>query len=146
MTGAVGKGPDGNVQVNATSTLLACRGDFSANGEMVLALQDEVRQLAEISGIDTTDPSAFMGMGQRRYGPEACLLGWRRDGTRSSCGHELRQCWPGLNGRGCTTPVFGPDGKRYNDAQLQLAARAFRPPSSYELLCTIAMANGKRTS
>ncbi len=57
-------------------------------------------------------PSAFMGMGQRRYGPEACLLGWRRDGTRSSCGHELRQCWPGLNGRGCTTPVFGPDGKR----------------------------------
>ncbi len=139
VTGAVGKGPDGNVQVNATSTLLAC-GDFSANGEMVLALQDEVRQLAEISGIDTTDPSAFMGMGQDGMGQKlACWAGGVMEpGPRAAMNFGNGMGAPGLTAVG-NYPVFGPDGKRfYNDAQLQFGGQGFfarRLPG--ELLCTI---------
>lgn len=140
VTGAIGEGPDGFVQVNAKATLLAC-GDFSGNGEMVLALMDEVRQLAEISGVDTSDPSGFMGMGQDGMGHKlACWAGGCMEpGPRAAMNFGNGMGAPGLTAIG-NYPVFGPDGKRfYNDAQLQFGGQGFfarRLPG--ELMCTIA--------
>lgn len=139
VTGAIGENSDGYVQVNAKSVVLAC-GDFSADGAMVLALQDEVRQLAEISGVDTTDPSGFMGMGQDGMGQKlACWAGGVMEpGPRAAMNFGNGMNAPGLTAVG-NYPVFGPDGKRfYNDAQLQFGGQGFfarRLPG--ELMCTI---------
>lgn len=140
VTGAYGKGPDGYVKVNADAVLLAC-GDFSGNGEMVLALNDEVRQLAEASGLDTTDPSGFMGMGQDGMGHKlACWAGGVMEpGPRAAMNFGNGMGAPGLTAIG-NYPVFGPDGKRfYNDAQLQFGGLGFMARRARgELLCTIA--------
>ena len=141
VTGAIGEGPDGYVQVNASKAVLLACGDFSGNGEMVLALMDEVRQLAEISGVDTSDPSAFMGMGQDGMGQKlACWAGGAMEpGPRAAMNFGNGMGAPGLTAIG-NYPVFGPDGKRfYNDAQLQFGGQGFfarRLPG--ELMCTIA--------
>ena len=141
VTGAIGEGPDGYVQVNASKAVLLACGDFSGNGEMVLALMDEVRQLAEISGVDTSDPSGFMGMGQDGMGHKlACWAGGAMEpGPRAAMNFGNGMGAPGLTAIG-NYPVFGPDGKRfYNDAQLQFGGQGFfarRLPG--ELLCTIA--------
>ena len=141
VTGAIGEGPDGYVQVNASKAVLLACGDFSGNGEMVLALMDEVRQLAEISGVDTSDPSGFMGMGQDGMGHKlACWAGGAMEpGPRAAMNFGNGMGAPGLTAIG-NYPVFDPDGKRfYNDAQLQFGGQGFfarRLPG--ELLCTIA--------
>lgn len=141
VTGAIGDGPDGYVQVNASKAVLLACGDFSGNGEMVLALMDEVRQLAEISGVDTSDPSAFAGMGQDGMGQKlACWAGGVMEpGPRAAMNFGNGMGAPGLTAIG-NYPVFGPDGKRfYNDAQLQFGGQGFfarRLPG--ELMCTIA--------
>lgn len=140
VTGAYGKNADGYVRINADAVLLAC-GDFSGNGEMVLALNDEVRQLAETSGIDTSDPSGFMGMGQDGMGHKlACWAGGVMEpGPRAAMNFGNGMGAPGLTAIG-NYPVFGADGKRfYNDAQLQFGGQGFfaRRPRG-ELMCTIA--------
>lgn len=140
VTGAIGEGSDGYVQVNASKAVLLACGDFSANGEMVLALQDEVRQLAEISGVETSDPSNFMGMGQDGMGHKlACWAGGAIEpGPRAAMNFGNGMGAPGLTAVG-NYPVFGPDGKRfYNDAQLQFGGQGFfarRLPG--DLMCTI---------
>lgn len=140
VTGAIGEGTDGYVQINASKAVLLACGDFSANGEMVLALQDEVRQLAEISGVETTDPSNFMGMGQDGMGHKlACWAGGAIEpGPRAAMNFGNGMGAPGLTAVG-NYPVFGPDGKRfYNDAQLQFGGQGFfarRLPG--DLMCTI---------
>lgn len=140
VTGAIGEGPDGYVRINASKAVLLACGDFSANGEMVLALQDEVRQLAEISGIETSDPSNFMGMGQDGMGHKlACWAGGAIEpGPRAAMNFGNGMGSPGLTAVG-NYPVFGPDGKRfYNDAQLQFGGQGFfarRLPG--DLMCTI---------
>ena len=119
VTGAYGENDEGIVRVNAEAVLLAC-GDFSGNGEMVLALNDEVRELAEASAIDTSDPSGFMGMGQDGMGHKlACWAGAVMEpGPRAAMNFGNGMGAPGLTAIG-NYPVFGPDGKRfYNDAQL----------------------------
>lgn len=140
VTGAYGKGPDGYVRVNADAVLLAC-GDFSGNGEMVLALNDEVRELAEASGLDTTDPSGFMGMGQDGMGHKlACWAGGVIEpGPRAAMNFGNGMGVPGLTAIG-NYPVFGPDGKRFfNDAQLQFGGLGFMARRARgELMCTIA--------
>lgn len=140
VTGAYGEGPEGIVRVNADAVLLAC-GDFSGNGEMVLALNDEVRQLAESSDIDTSDPSAFMGMGQDGMGHKlACWAGGVMEpGPRAAMNFGNGMGAPGLTAIG-NYPVFGPDGKRfYNDAQLQFGGQGFFARRARgELMCTIA--------
>lgn len=140
VTGAIGEDSDGYVQVNASKAVILACGDFSANGEMVLALQDEVRQLAEISGVETSDPSGFMGMGQDGMGHKlACWAGGAIEpGPRAAMNFGNGMGAPGLTAVG-NYPVFGPDGKRfYNDAQLQFGGQGFfsrRLPG--ELMCTI---------
>lgn len=140
VTGAIGEGTDGYVQINASKAVLLACGDFSANGEMVLALQDEVRQLAEISGVETADPSNFMGMGQDGMGHKlACWAGGAIEpGPRAAMNFGNGMGAPGLTAVG-NYPVFGPDGKRfYNDAQLQFGGQGFfarRLPG--DLMCTI---------
>lgn len=140
VTGAIGEGSDGYVQINASKAVLLACGDFSANGEMVLALQDEVRQLAEISGVETSDPSNFMGMGQDGMGHKlACWAGGAIEpGPRAAMNFGNGMGAPGLTAVG-NYPVFGPDGKRfYNDAQLQFGGQGFfarRLPG--DLMCTI---------
>lgn len=140
VTGAYGKGSDGYVKVNAEAVLLAC-GDFSGNGEMVLALNDEVRELAEASGLDTTDPSGFMGMGQDGMGHKlACWAGGVIEpGPRAAMNFGNGMGVPGLTAIG-NYPVFGPDGKRFfNDAQLQFGGLGFMARRERgELMCTIA--------
>ncbi len=140
VTGAYGDGPDGIVQVNAKAVLLAC-GDFSGNGEMVLALNDEVRQMAETSDIDTSDPSGFMGMGQDGMGQKlACWAGGVMEpGPRAAMNFGNGMGAPGLTAIG-NYPVFGPDGKRfYNDAQLQFGGQGFFARRARgEMMCTIA--------
>ncbi len=140
VTGAYGEGPDGIVRVNADAVLLAC-GDFSGNGEMVLALNDEVRQIAETSDIDTSDPSGFLGMGQDGMGHKlACWAGAVMEpGPRAAMNFGNGMGAPGLTAVG-NYPVFGPDGKRfYNDSQLQFGGQGFffRRPRG-EKMCTIA--------
>lgn len=140
VTGCIGKTADGYVQVNAKAVLMAT-GDFSGNGEMVLALNDEVRELAEISNIDTSDPSGFAGMG--RDGSGIKLMCWAgammEPGPRAAMNFGNGMDAPGLPAVG-NYPVFGPDGKRfYNDAQLQFGGLGFmarRWPG--ERMCTIA--------
>jgi hypothetical protein len=140
VIGAIGENIDGYVKVNAQAVLLAC-GDFSGNGTMVLALNDEVRQLAEISGADTSDPSGFMGMGQDGMGHKLALWAGAimEPGPRAAMNFGNGMGSPGLVAIG-NYPVFGPDGKRfYNDAQLQFGGQGFfarRQPG--ELMCTIA--------
>jgi hypothetical protein len=140
VIGAIGENADGYVKVNAQAILLAC-GDFSGNGAMVLALNDEVRQLAEISGADTGDPSGFMGMGQDGMGHKLALWAGAimEPGPRAAMNFGNGMGSPGLVAVG-NYPVFGPDGKRfYNDAQLQFGGQGFfarRQPG--ELMCTIA--------
>ncbi|WP_296011374.1 FAD-binding protein [uncultured Adlercreutzia sp.] len=140
VTGAYGENSDGIVRVNAEAVLLAC-GDFSGNGEMVLALNDEVRELAESSDIDTSDPSSFMGMGQDGMGHKlACWAGGVMEpGPRAAMNFGNGMGAPALESIG-NYPVFGGDGKRfYNDAQLQFGGLGFfaRRPRG-ERCCTIA--------
>ena len=140
VTGCIGKTSDGYVQVNAKAVLMAT-GDFSGNGEMVLALNDELRQLAEISGVDTSDASSFTGMG--RDGSGIKLMCWAgammEPGPRAAMNFGNGMGVPEMPAVG-NYPVFGPDGKRfYNDAQLQFGGLGFmmrRWPG--ELICTIA--------
>ena len=140
VTGAIGEDDEGYVQVNASKAVVLACGDFSGNGEMVLALNDEVRQLAEISGVDTTDPSGFLGMGQDGMGQKlACWAGGAMEpGPRAAMNFGNGMGAPSLVAVG-NYPVFGPDGKRfYNDAQLQFGGQGFfmrRLPG--ELMCTI---------
>ena len=140
VTGAYGENDEGIVRVNAEAVLLAC-GDFSGNGEMVLALNDEVRELAEASAIDTSDPSGFMGMGQDGMGHKlACWAGAVMEpGPRAAMNFGNGMGAPGLTAIG-NYPVFGPDGKRfYNDAQLQFGGLGFMARRGRgELTCTIA--------
>ncbi|MEE8716069.1 MAG: FAD-binding protein [Coriobacteriales bacterium] len=141
VTGAIGEDSDGYVKVNASKAVLLCCGDFSGDGSMVLALCDEVRQLAEISGVDTSDPSAFMGMGQDGMGQKlACWAGGAMEpGPRAAMNFGNGMSAPGLTAVG-NYPVFGEDGKRfYNDAQLQFGGQGFfarRLPGEH--MCTIA--------
>lgn len=140
VTGAIGEDEDGYVQVNASKAVVLACGDFSGDGDMVLALNDEVRQLAEISGIDTTDSSSFTGMGQDGMGQKlACWAGGAMEpGPRAAMNFGNGMSAPSLVSVG-NYPVFGPDGKRfYNDAQLQFGGQHFfsrRLPG--ELMCTI---------
>ena len=140
VTGCIGKNESGYVKVNAKAVLMAA-GDFSGNGEMVLALNDEVRELAEISGIDTSDPSGFRGMGRDGSGIKMMLWAgaMMEPGPRAAMNFGNGMGVPGVTAVG-NYPVFGPDGRRfYNDAQLQFGGLGFmarRWPG--EQMCCIA--------
>ena len=115
-------------------------GAIGENNEGYMRINDEVRQLAEISGVETSDPSGFMGMGQDGMGHKlACWAGGAIEpGPRAAMNFGNGMGAPGLTAVG-NYPVFGPDGKRfYNDAQLQFGGQGFfarRLPG--ERLCTI---------
>lgn len=142
-TGAIGKDADGKyVKVNAKSTVVSA-GDFSGNGEMVLGLMDEVRELAEASDIEL-NPDNFRGMGQNGMGHK--LLLWAgatmEPGPRAAMNFGNGAGAPSLAAFG-NYPVFGTDGKRfYNEAMLQFGGQGFfarRPAGDH--LCTIMDSN-----
>ena len=114
VLGAIGQDQDGNyVKVNAANTLVAC-GDYGANGLMVLALSDEIRELAEACGLDTSDPSGFRGMGQDGYGHKLLCWagGYMEPGLRAAQNYTNGMGVPELPVGG-NYPVFGGDGKRF---------------------------------
>lgn len=139
VTGAIGRDADGNyVKVNAAATVCAA-GDFSGNGEMVLGLMDEVRELAEASNIEL-NPDNFRGMGQSGMGHKLMLWAGAvmEPGPRAAMNFGNGAGAPSLAAFG-NYPVFGSDGKRfYNDAMLQFGGQGFfarRPAGDH--LCTI---------
>ncbi|MCD8335951.1 MAG: FAD-binding protein [Lachnospiraceae bacterium] len=143
VTGAIGKDADGNyIKVNATATVCSA-GDFSGNGEMVLGLMDEVRELAEACGVEL-NPDNFRGMGQNGMGHKLMLWAGAvmEPGPRAAMNFGNGAGSPSLAAFG-NYPVFGSDGKRfYNDAMLQFGGQGFfaRRPAG-ERLCTIMDSN-----
>lgn len=137
--GAIGKNADGKyIKVNAKYTVVSA-GDFSGNGEMVLGLMDEVRELAEASGIEL-NPDNFRGMGQNGMGHKLLLWagGQMEPGPRAAMNFGNGAGAPSLAAFG-NYPVFGSDGKRfYNEAMIQFGGQGFfarRPAGDH--LCTI---------
>lgn len=145
VIGAIGQDQDGNyVKVNASNAVLVACGDYGANGTMVLALSDEVRELAEACGLDTSDPSGFRGMGQDGYGHKLCCWagGYMEPGLRAAQNHTNGMGVPELP-MGGNYPVFGNDGKRFfNEAISQFGGigHLLRRPAG-ERLCVITDAN-----
>lgn len=142
VVGAIGKDSDGNyIKINTSKAVLLACGDFSGNGAMVLALNDEVRQLAQTSGVDTSDPDNFRGMGQDGMGHKLGLWagGVMEPGPRAAMNFGNGLGAPGLPSLG-NYPVFGPDGKRfYNEAMIQFGGQGFfARRMAGELMCTIA--------
>ena len=143
VTGAIGQDADGKyIKVNAAATVCAA-GDFSGNGEMVLGLMDEVRELAEASNIEL-NPDNFRGMGQNGMGHKLMLWAGAvmEPGPRAAMNFGNGAGAPSLAAFG-NYPVFGSDGKRfYNDAMLQFGGQGFfarRPAGDH--LCTIMDSN-----
>lgn len=115
VVGAIGQDQDGNyVKVNTTKGVLVACGDYGANGTMVLALSDEIRELAEACNLDTSDPSGFRGMGQDGYGHKLLCWagGYMEPGLRAAQNYTNGMGVPELPVGG-NYPVFGGNGKRF---------------------------------
>ena len=121
VIGGIGENESGYVKVNAKAVVLAA-GDFGGNGEMVYALMDEVRNLCEFQGIDTTDKSVLNGMSQDGSGIKMGLWagGVMEPGPRAAMNFGVGSSGGASTGIVGNYPVFGPDGKRfYNEALIE---------------------------
>lgn len=115
VIGAIGQDQDGNyVKVNTSKGVLVACGDYGANGTMVLALSDEIRELAEACNLDTSDPSGFRGMGQDGYGHKLLCWagGYMEPGLRAAQNYTNGMGVPELPVGG-NYPVFGGNGRRF---------------------------------
>ncbi len=119
VTGAIVKSGDGEYRkINAKAVILAC-GDFSGNRDMVLDLHDEVRQLADISDIDTSKIAGGMFGGGDGSGHKMGLWagGVMEPGPRASVNFSNGAGAPDIALIG-NYPIFGGDGKRFGNESI----------------------------
>lgn len=142
VIGAIGQDQDGNyVKVNTSKAVLVACGDYGANGTMVLALEDEIRELAEAAGLDTSDPSGFRGMGQDGYGHKLICWagGYMEPGLRAAQNYTNGMGVPEMPVGG-NYPIFGGDGRRFfNESISQFGGIGFlmrRPAGELVALIT----------
>ena len=144
MLGAIAQKADGSyLKVLASKgTLLSC-GDFGGNGEMVLALHDEVRNLAKFADFDLSDTDYFANFGRDGSGIKMGLWagGVMEPGPRPSLQFTLQDVpqFP----FGGNFPIFGKGGKRfYNETIVQHGGQGsvMRRPKG-ELLAVVTDAN-----
>lgn len=119
VRGAIGQQADGSyIKVLASKgTLLSC-GDFGGNGDMVLALHDEVRNMAKFAGFDLTDTSYFANFGRDGSGIKMGIWagGVMEPGPRASLMFTLQDVpqFP----FGGNFPIFGKGGKRFHNESI----------------------------
>ena len=111
VTGVIGEGPDGYVQVNARKAVCLCTGDFGGNPDMVYNLLNDVDEPGMRQG---QDRSAMTGPGRTGQGHK---MGCWAGGFIEEAPRPSMNTMGGNPGPWGTTPylMFNAKGKRFMD-------------------------------
>lgn len=132
VAGAIVKGPDGFIQLNAKKGVILCTGDFSSNTDMVYNLLDEVAEFGTLAGADRAELGGFGrdGMGHKL----ACWAGGAMEP------HPRPTMDGGMPGAWGTTPYLflNSQGNRFmNEAMAQMIGETFlrcTPPGNINII------------